>query len=724
MGRIESDFIKRLQPSLCPPGVTQANAPWCNLNPAPVDLDSYRDIYRIKSYFPFRPPTAVRFCRAYKEVYSAGVCHGVDSRVVAELSAIIHARKSDSGAWPGIPDEGQIYLMLSTEGYGSSPELIAQLKPQIQAKAKLLRDGIIEARQLDDKEKKEEAERKRAELDALLKRICISDDSPATFRKVSADCDDVLKRHQKIVDAWIKGWAGIGAWVAGTLAVLWALAKTGALEKMYRSASHVWKSSRPPDEVRGIKRLVKNTGRILKTVWAALRIKERVPSFPAAPQANTAPAPPPAPAAPPAPAPAPTSGMDSLAVGKDKSDADVAEALVRVENTARLVADAWGRRKGDSDGWIANLRTAISVADQGVRFKFGVLAFALRDWRALWFIRGLAEAFERRFFMKTVPDTLHVFAHAAGLAAEGRRDEALQTLAGNNVCLASSGILRNELDAIRAATTIALEDIRRLAVTPADDFVEESQKILLSMDGLTRDTGAILDALLKIHGAANIKRMGEMLAESGLSITTVGGLLTAASWINSHEALRRGRIKLRTADETGASISVPSELQKNILRLLYMAGNNSVRHSNPESKEGRSVIFKAKLDGEERLILSVWDNGIGMTEKEKKEVMSSRGRGFGISEMISICRENGWQFDLSSQKDKGTIVKITIDASGWQKGGDPREGHDATQTPTLDVSSVHGALPVAPPLVGMTMPAATAFALGSGLFAGGMSLMI
>lgn len=704
MGKIESDFIRRLQPSLCPSGINQKGSPsWCMDNPAPVDLDRYRSTYNVKSYWPYNPPPAVRFCSAFKALSAKGLCHYVDSGVGDELSGMINAPKKNDGVWPDLPTETQIARKLSKAAPLAPPGIAARLELQLKARAKKIRDGIIEARRLDDKGKKEEARKKREDLEEELKSVCITDDGQIKLERTGDDCKSVLDRYQQIKSSWIDGKKWFAAKLAVAAGVLWGLAKTGVLKKMTRAFKERWKATKPAVTGGPVKTFFKNAialpGRILKSAWAAIRAKENIqPAVAPAPKVSQ---------------PLPSDTGIPLAIKPDAPESQVRSALGKARAAIGTILSMKDRVDSTLSEWLGHL-AGLNGSSQDARAQLEIRASALRNTRALNFVRSLAARFERRFFNETVPDSLHILTMALGLIKDADVRGARQLLEGNEFNLLAADAARKQLVAAQSSIAVALDEIEETVAAQSDGFVEAASRTLSSAEGLSVDALAILEILRKLTSAKKIESLGEMLAEYELSISTVGGLLSAARRINYHEAERRGMTQIRVdGDAATSAMSVPSRLQKDILRLLYHAGNNTVRHSNPDAAKETSMEFKSRLaDG--KLMLSIWDDGVGMTGEKKKEVLEHRGGGLGIFDMIQICEANGWRFELASEKDKGTEVRITIDTSSWNEGAPSATGGSvASQLPSGGAA-----------LAGMMPAVASTFMMGAGFFAGMVPMIV
>lgn len=701
---IESKTIKTYQPYLCPSGLDNSDKEWCAKDPKPVDYGKFLKLFSFGAYNFWKKPVEVRFAEAAKPVLESGVCYDVLPTSRDSLSTLIGEKKTDAGTWPLLPEAHEIYRLLIADPYGQPTDAKNRLTERTKRKAEKIHDGIKRARGLEDKGKAAEAQKIRLDLASEIDRVCVEEDGPDKSLLMKNEGQAVIDKYQAAQENYLKAKAWLAGKIALVAAAAWGLAKTGVLGKMRRAFRQKWAATKPPQDGGPVKRFFRNAfalpGRFLKSAWAAIRIKENIPpdsttppegsgsaaGGDAVPSTGTGSTPTPAEPIPPPPAP-----RNSLAIREDVPEANINAALGRAENAVGLLAQAAEGQISDANAWLVVLRGELDSAETDIRLRFGWLTFMLRSQRALDFVSSLALSYMRRVFDETIPNVLPKMSHAVELIGEQKLDKARRLLTSVRAELSVAQTLRNELNAIQAALSVALEDIERLAQTPAEDFHTKAMQLLSGTDGLVQDSGIILDTLFRVSGMGATSAPGEMslaLRRRGIITSDIDGILSAVIWLNSHEAARRGGVKLM-ANGLGLRFPVPMELQGTILRLFDKAGNNGVRHSSIESLRERLVIFGAELSQSGILTLSVRDNGAGMTSDRVRQVVANGKKGSGISEMMRICEEHEWIFELSSEPNRGTVVKFKIDTAQWQTQGGTPMVTDGTHAP--------GSTPAAPP---------------------------
>jgi two-component system NarL family sensor kinase len=113
-------------------------------------------------------------------------------------------------------------------------------------------------------------------------------------------------------------------------------------------------------------------------------------------------------------------------------------------------------------------------------------------------------------------------------------------------------------------------------------------------------------------------------------------------------------------DLSGISISKDTEIQENqvpeivkitIYRILQEAVNNAVKHSNADRVSVRLAENGGSVE------LTVEDNGKGFLIEEA-EAEENGTAGIGIENMKERAEMTGGQLTLSSEPNKGTIVRV------------------------------------------------------------------
>lgn len=88
---------------------------------------------------------------------------------------------------------------------------------------------------------------------------------------------------------------------------------------------------------------------------------------------------------------------------------------------------------------------------------------------------------------------------------------------------------------------------------------------------------------------------------------------------------------------------------------------------NAKEASADEIQVSAAQDGD-RILLKVEDNGIGMTESERKLAFSpffsgresNRGLGFGLSKVWRLVQQLGGEIDISKREPKGTCVAVVF----------------------------------------------------------------
>ena len=142
------------------------------------------------------------------------------------------------------------------------------------------------------------------------------------------------------------------------------------------------------------------------------------------------------------------------------------------------------------------------------------------------------------------------------------------------------------------------------------------------------------------------------------TLFSVGRLFEEISLLYTKVA-ENSRIALRFYAEPDLMLYADEEQIRQVLINLI---NNSFR----AIKNGGDVTVWGTRQAS-GVVLTVCDNGIGMTAKEVKNVLASgrinasAGRGLGISIVRRLLRQNGGGFDMTSTPGEGTTITITFD---------------------------------------------------------------
>jgi signal transduction histidine kinase len=104
---------------------------------------------------------------------------------------------------------------------------------------------------------------------------------------------------------------------------------------------------------------------------------------------------------------------------------------------------------------------------------------------------------------------------------------------------------------------------------------------------------------------------------------------------------------------------------KNIKSILYNLITNAIKFHSPERKPVIKISSKGTSEG---VLLSVEDNGLGLTPEEKNKlfIMFKRlhdhveGTGVGLYIVKRIVENNGGKIEVESEKGKSTTFRILL----------------------------------------------------------------
>jgi signal transduction histidine kinase len=95
--------------------------------------------------------------------------------------------------------------------------------------------------------------------------------------------------------------------------------------------------------------------------------------------------------------------------------------------------------------------------------------------------------------------------------------------------------------------------------------------------------------------------------------------------------------------------SLPSSVQKDLLRIAQEAMSNAVRHAKP------TVITVSLSCDSANLVLEVTDNGFGISNPQ-----AAFKEGFGLSNMQARAERLGAQFEVRTSKGHGTSIVVRL----------------------------------------------------------------
>lgn len=106
-----------------------------------------------------------------------------------------------------------------------------------------------------------------------------------------------------------------------------------------------------------------------------------------------------------------------------------------------------------------------------------------------------------------------------------------------------------------------------------------------------------------------------------------------------------------------------------LTNILHNLVDNAVKYSKPNVPPEIKIMLKEKS---RKVILSIQDNGIGISKEHQKRVFDKfyrvstgnvhnvKGFGLGLFYVREVCRQHGWKIQMFSEPDKGTTIEIQI----------------------------------------------------------------
>jgi|GEM_PF-4327981 len=122
------------------------------------------------------------------------------------------------------------------------------------------------------------------------------------------------------------------------------------------------------------------------------------------------------------------------------------------------------------------------------------------------------------------------------------------------------------------------------------------------------------------------------------------------------------------------SLQIPPQVRRPLFRILFELGHNAAKYSVPGTREHR-IDLGARQEGQ-WLNFSVEDNGVGIEDVEKVMSLGVRerpdladGTGTGLASVMDLADGIGARVSMDSVLGAGTRVTVSIDSSGWSRGG-------------------------------------------------------
>ncbi len=195
-----------------------------------------------------------------------------------------------------------------------------------------------------------------------------------------------------------------------------------------------------------------------------------------------------------------------------------------------------------------------------------------------------------------------------------------------------------------------LNAARRLVREPRPDRAKQDQYVELIIDGLLR----IQETVKKI-----LRFTPHQVAPQPVDIDTV---LRRAISLASHRIEEERTELVADVPGDGAVFGDPFELQQVFLNLLI----NALDAVSEKGADGLIEIL-GRLEGSE-LVISITDNGIGMSEEQISQAFDffyttkevGEGTGLGLSISHNVIQNHGGRIEIESKEGKGTTMTVVL----------------------------------------------------------------
>jgi two-component system, NarL family, sensor kinase len=196
------------------------------------------------------------------------------------------------------------------------------------------------------------------------------------------------------------------------------------------------------------------------------------------------------------------------------------------------------------------------------------------------------------------------------------------------------------------------EERRRLSRELHDStgqHLAAAKMVLASLNAEHKDQAKYAECMeLVDRSLREIRTISHLLHPSGLE---EAGFSTAARWY-AEEFAKRSGVEVETAI-TELPNRLPREVELALFRVLQEGLTNIHRHSKSRSA---AVVFEA--DGAD-LVLTIKDDGIGMSKEVLDQFRSTGSAGVGLAGMRERVRELGGNLEITSNP-QGTALRVTI----------------------------------------------------------------
>ncbi|HOW58073.1 MAG TPA: ATP-binding protein, partial [Smithellaceae bacterium] len=236
--------------------------------------------------------------------------------------------------------------------------------------------------------------------------------------------------------------------------------------------------------------------------------------------------------------------------------------------------------------------------------------------------------------------------HMAGIIEMERRLEKAERLSSlGKLAAGVAHEIRNPLNAISIATQRLKRDF-----IPADDGKTEEFK---NLSTVIRDEIRRLNAIIEEFLTFSKSRRLEFSDYSAVDL-----LQKIVSLINEEAVTRNVVLETRWRYKPAIIPMDVNKLQQSFLNLI----KNAMESIPSEGK----IIITLDKEGKDYIIVSIADNGCGMTAEEVERIFSpeyttkEKGLGLGVPLATEIIRGHGGEIRVTSRKDEGTTFEVIL----------------------------------------------------------------
>ncbi|MFA4875396.1 MAG: ATP-binding protein [bacterium] len=210
-------------------------------------------------------------------------------------------------------------------------------------------------------------------------------------------------------------------------------------------------------------------------------------------------------------------------------------------------------------------------------------------------------------------------------------------------------LLRDLSSAFNALRTCGfIEDSAKAVWT---DFIFHLRAFSHDVAGMINGVNGWLAALQ--HGVTPERVFPHLLSRQAGS--TLGSLIGKVLHAVEDSAKAKG---IAIAAQKMPPFAVPAGYRCDLYRAIFELAFNAIKYSDPANAQRIVRISSEGRAAEGRLLISVWDNGVGIrdTEAAKRDGVRERpdlaeGTGLGLAGIDETASRNGWDFELTSQAE-------------------------------------------------------------------------